>query len=407
MTAAAATDLLRKVYVEPTNACNLACRTCIRHAWEEPEGFMEWATYEAVVEGLAEASAVESSDGDEDVASQTRGEGSWIVDGREVPGKAAASAATIAFMGLGEPLLHPRFLDMVRLAKDRGLRVEVTTNALLLERELAAGLLDAGLDQLVVSIDGASAEAFGRVRSGASLERVVEHVRYLHDHRGPYYGPRTRIGVEFVAMRSNLGELPGLAHLAARLGASFVIVSNVLPYTAALAGETLYEREVTSFSHPGTSIAPRWELPKFDWDERFGAALGRALRGAGSISFLGQETDVANNHCPFVTAGACAVGWRGNVSPCPPLLHTYTCIVQGREKLMTGWEVGRLPRITLGEAWQAAAYAAFRDRVRRFDFPPCTDCACTLAEGNEEDCFGNPHPVCGDCLWARGVIRCA
>ena len=120
---------------------------------------------------------------------------------------------------------------MVRLAKRRGLRAEVTTNALLLDDELAAGLLEAGLDQLVVSIDGASAEAFGRVRSGASLERVVENVRRLHDGGGPNYGPGVRIGVEFVAMRSNVGELPGLGRLAARLGATFIIVSNVLAYT--------------------------------------------------------------------------------------------------------------------------------------------------------------------------------
>lgn len=73
-------------------------------------------------------------------------------------------------MGLGEPLPHSRFPDMVRLAKSRGLRAEVTTNALLLDDEIAGGLLPAGLDQLVVSIDGASAEAFGRVRSGAGRD---------------------------------------------------------------------------------------------------------------------------------------------------------------------------------------------------------------------------------------------
>ena len=101
----------------------------------------------------------------------------------------------------------------------------------------------AGLDQLVVSIDGASAEAFGRVRSGASLARVVENVRRLHDRRGPNYGPGTRIGVEFVAMRSNVGELPGLGRLAAQLGATFIIVSNVLAYTADLLGETLYDHQ--------------------------------------------------------------------------------------------------------------------------------------------------------------------
>ena len=134
-----------KVYLEPTNACNLACSTCVRHAWDEPEGFMEWPTFEAVADGLAT--------------------GARAGDGRR-----RGAPGTIAFMGLGEPLLHPRFLDMVRAAKERGLRAEVTTNALLLDDAMAAGLLEAGLDQLVVSIDGASAEAFGRVR-GASLAR--------------------------------------------------------------------------------------------------------------------------------------------------------------------------------------------------------------------------------------------
>ena len=74
---------------------------------------------------------------------------------------------------------------------------------------------------------------------------------------------------------------------------------------------------------------------------------------------------------------------------------------------MLRWEVGRLPGQTLTEVWAAPEYVAFRDRVRRFDFPPCTDCGCELAEANEEDCLGNPHPTCGDCLWARGVVRCA
>ena len=233
-------DALRKVYVEPTNTCNLDCRTCVRHSWDEPEGFMEWATFEAVVDGLAQATAGEQG--------------------------------TVAFMGLGEPLLHPRFLDMVRLAKQRGLRAEVTTNALLLDDELAAGLLEAGLDQLVVSIDGASAEAFGRVRSGASLERVVENVQRLHDGSGPNYGPGTRIGVEFVAMRSNVAELPGLSRLAARLGATFIIVSNVLAYTPELLGETLYDHRASSLVGAETTAAPRWQLPAFDWDERLGSA---------------------------------------------------------------------------------------------------------------------------------------
>jgi hypothetical protein len=50
---------------------------------------------------------------------------------------------------------------------------------------------------------------------------------------------------------------------------------------------------------------------------------------------------------------------------------------------------------------------AFRDRVRRYGFPPCTDCGYDLTEADKEDCLGNPQPTYGDCLWARGIIRCA
>ncbi len=31
---------LAKVYIEPTNCCNLECRTCIRNTWHEPMGRM-------------------------------------------------------------------------------------------------------------------------------------------------------------------------------------------------------------------------------------------------------------------------------------------------------------------------------------------------------------------------------
>ena len=81
----AGADDLRKVYVEPTNACNLNCTTCVRHSWDEPEGFMEWATFEAVVDGLVDAAG----------------------DGEGGAAAGPHAAGTVAFMGLGEPLLHP------------------------------------------------------------------------------------------------------------------------------------------------------------------------------------------------------------------------------------------------------------------------------------------------------------
>jgi hypothetical protein len=181
----------------------------------------------------------------------------------------------------------------------------------------------------------------------------------------------------------------------------------VLAYTEDLLAETLYDQHASSLSRAETTAAPRWQLPAFDWDGQLGAALGQALTRSGPVSFFGAEPEATRSRCPFVEADACAVAWHGGVSPCPPLLHTYTCFVRGREKRMLRWEVGKLPDEPLPAVWAKPEYVAFRDRVRRFDFPPCTDCGCELAESNEEDCLGNPHPTCGDCLWARGVVRCA
>jgi MoaA/NifB/PqqE/SkfB family radical SAM enzyme len=367
-------DRLRKIYLEPTTACNLNCRMCIRQVWDEPEGFMSWEVFEAALGGLR-AAGVER-------------------DG------------TVAFMGLGEPLLHPDFLDMVRTVKGRGLRAEVTTNALLLTGEIAEGLREARLDQLVVSIDGASAEAFGHGHSAGLLKNVVKNVNELRERATPGYGAGVQVGIEFVVMRSNVTELAALNRIAIDLGASFVLISNVLAYEADVVAQTLYEHGLTAKPWAATPIAPQWRMPSLDWDEHIGSEIGRALSGAGSVCFSAQESPGPTELCPFVDAGACAVAWHGAVSPCPPLLHSYSYFLRSRKKAVTKWEVGRLPEESLQAIWSRSEYADFRRRVRDFDFPPCVDCACELAEENLEDCFGNRHPVCGDCLWARGIVRC-
>src|SRR5262245_22793428 len=54
----------------------------------------------------------------------------------------------------GEPLLHPRFVELAADAARRGIRTLVTTNGTLLDARRIAGLLDAGVDRVTVSVDG-------------------------------------------------------------------------------------------------------------------------------------------------------------------------------------------------------------------------------------------------------------
>lgn len=367
-------DELNKIYLEPTSRCNLNCVTCIRNAWDEAEGEMAWPVFAALIDGLA-----------------------------DFPGP-----RTIAFAGLGEPLLHGRLVEMVALAHRRGLRTEMTSNALLLTPALAGRLLAAGLDQFTVSIDGAADGSHRAIRPGASLEAIRANVGRLAWQSEQTRETPLRIGIEFVAMRRNIHELPALREIARSVRASFILVSNLLPYTAEMQDEILYQLGPTTSEGQGGPDDPLWILPHLDWTQETEATLTRFMRQQPRVSFLDTGLDRRNNHCPFVQGGSLAVAWHGGVSPCPPLLHSYRCFIRGREKRFRRCEFGRLPGESLLAIWRQPDYMNFRERVRRFGFSPCTDCGgCDLAEKNEEDCFGNPFPVCGDCLWARGVLRCA
>jgi MoaA/NifB/PqqE/SkfB family radical SAM enzyme len=367
-------DELNKIYVEPTNRCNLTCVTCIRNSWDEPFGDMDWSVYPALIGGLADLPEVK----------------------------------TIAFAGFGEPLLHDRFPEMVRLAHARGLRTEMTSNATLLTPSLAGSLVEAGLDQFTVSIDGASGEAHGAVRPGASLEDITTNVRTLYRKSKNMRDVPVRIGIEFVAMKRNIKELPAIQEIADRIRASFILVTNLLPYTAELQDEILYNLEPTSYEGQGWTGNPLWILPKMDWSRDTQEPLTTIMRRRPNLSFLDINLNQRNNYCPFVQTGSLAVAWHGGVSPCPALLHSYTCYLRGWKKFFRRCAYGRLPEQSMREIWSSTEYTAFRERVRKFEFSPCTDCGgCDSAEKNEEDCFGNPFPVCGDCLWARGVLRCA
>ena len=367
-------DELNKIYVEPTNRCNLTCVTCIRHSWDEPFGDMEWPVFQTLIDCLT-----------------------------DFPG-----LKTIAFAGFGEPLLHVRFLDMVRLAHERGLRTEMTSNAMLLTPSLAGRLIEAGLDQFTVSIDGASGETQGAIRPGASLEEITTNVRTFYRKSKNMRDIPVRIGIEFVAMKRNIHELPAIREIADEIRASFILVTNLLPYTAELQDEILYQLVPDGYEGQGAAGNPLWILPKMDWSRETQESLSTIMRRRPNLSFLDINLNQRNNYCPFVRTGSLVVAWHGGVSPCPALLHSYTCFIRGREKFFRRCEFGRLPEQSVGTIWSNPEYTAFRERVRKFDFSPCTDCGgCEWAETNEEDCFGNPFPVCGDCLWARGVLRCA
>jgi len=364
---------LVKIYIEPTNQCNLNCRTCVRNTWEGPLGRMSEETFNRIIDEV----------------------------------RNLAGPPTIFFGGLGEPLFHPRIVEMVARAHQAGCRVELITNGTLLDAHLSKDLVEAGLDLLWVSIDGANPDSFADVRLGAALPRIIENIESFHSLRRKIDGQKPEIGIAFVAMKQNISELPAVLRLCTRLRASRIMITNVLPYTRELCSQVLYSRALVDVTKIPSPWVPSLDLPRIDANEATREALHYIRRGGYNLSYNGDYVGNNADRCPFIERGATAIAWDGSLSPCLPLMHDHNSYFDESPRHSRRYVIGNISEHSITELWERADYLAFRRRVQEFNFSPCTICGgCELRETNEEDCFGNTFPTCGACLWAKNIIQC-
>ena len=367
---------LKRVYIEVTNKCNLKCSTCMRNVWEVQYGHMSREVFEHILLGLD--------------------------DYPEKP--------ELFFGGYGEPLSHPKVLEMIEYAKERGYRVSLITNGILLTEQVARRLIDLNLDMLWVSLDGASAECYADVRLGDSLPIVLENLTRLHALRYQKFGPsiwsgHPKLGIAFVAMRRNIHDLSEVIRLGTRLGAVEFSISNVLAHNTELLEENLYMRSLDMVA--GQEIRPMVHMPLMDIQPETLKALGEILRDVNPTELTGTFLNRNTDQCPFIERGSLSVRWDGEVSPCLPLLYTHQHYLGDRERTSKEYFVGDVRESSILQIWNDQGYRELRKRLQDFDFSPCAFCnSCRMATENVEDCFGNIHPTCGGCLWAQGLIRC-
>jgi MoaA/NifB/PqqE/SkfB family radical SAM enzyme len=136
---------IQKLYIEPSTLCNLNCTMCMRRIWEdEPMGYMDMALYGKVI---AEASRMES-------------------------------IQTVFFGGIGEPMYHPDFIEMVRLAKEAGKHVECVTNGTLLTPGYAEAVIRAGLEKAWFSVDGFDDKTYEGIREQGSFAQIKRNIMH-------------------------------------------------------------------------------------------------------------------------------------------------------------------------------------------------------------------------------------
>src|SRR5215203_274649 len=133
------------LYLETTNRCNLLCTICPRTYEElEPPADMSWALFTSIVD--------------------------------QVPGLARA-----VLHGVGEPMLVANLPRMARYLKDRGVYVLFNTNGTVLSERNGRALIDAGLDELRVSLDASNRQSFKAIRGRDYFGRITRNVRAFRE----------------------------------------------------------------------------------------------------------------------------------------------------------------------------------------------------------------------------------
>ncbi len=320
------------VQIEPVGQCNLRCQMCpIQFRTDGPPNgppaFMPFETFTRLVD--------------------------------QIP-----TMTELQLQGLGEPMMHPRFFDMVEYAVARGVDISTNSNLTLLTPARAERLVASGLHRLQVSIDGATPETYERIRVRSNWQKVVSNLNGLVAAKRRLGSELPRVSIVFVVMRQNLDELAGLVRLAGQIGVTSVWVQHLCHDFGEDTLPAQY-RPMHEFVAEQTLLS---EAPA-RVDEAFGAArtaaaeLGVDLRLPRTTPRPAPPGTRGPERCDWPWRGA-YFSYDGQAMPC--------CMVATPDRINFGNAAtdGVLP------IWEGSDYRAFRDRLDSDDPPDiCRSCA--------------------------------
>ena len=332
----AAPPLPKFLQLEPVGQCNLRCQMCPIQFRRDgppygPPAFMAFETFRSVLEEFEDLEELH-------------------------------------LQGLGEPMMHPRFFEMVEYAAARGVSVSTNSNCTLLNDGRADRCVESGLHDLHISLDGATAETYERIRVRSRFERVVGNVRGLVAAKERLGSATPRLRLVTVLMRQNLHELPDLVRLAASLSVTDMFVQH-LCHDFGESTLPAHYRPMQDFVDEQTLLGE-----ELDRVERYFDLAREAARDVGIELRLPRprprpEESTVAERCTWPWTGA-YVSYQGLAMPC--------CIVATPDRINFGSVAERPFR----EVWTSEQFRRFRRDLAS----------------------GKPHEVCRSCSLYRGTF---
>ena len=318
------------VYLETTNRCNLLCTTCPRTYEElEPPADMSWELFRSIVDQLP-------------------------------------NIERAVLHGVGEPMLVKALPRMVRYLKDRGTYVLFNTNGTVLNEKNGRALIDAGLDELRVSLDAANAQSYLAVRGKNYFNRILKNVRAFRELQEREGKDRPRVSAWLTGLKETIGELPAFVRVAAEIGVKEVYLQRLV----------FFERDAIGHARPDQALyeqMTREEAEQFEEATALARRYGITFSASGAVSEPGMSLKRQNSSSPW---SMCRRPWtvmyftaNGRALPC--------CIAPFSQRGYENYTLGDATQQTLQDIWNGPAYRSFREGLLS-DHPPAACASCGL-----------------------------
>ncbi|MDD4178683.1 MAG: radical SAM protein [Candidatus Margulisbacteria bacterium] len=231
---------------------------------------------------------------------------------------------------LGEPLLHKDIFKMIRYAQAKNVAVIVSTNGNAMDAVKAEQLVDAGLEELIISMDAATEHTYQQNRPGGNFEQLLKNIRTLMGIRAKKKSRFPFVIINMILMDNNIVEMDEFVKLAKTLG---VDKYNFSTYWEMYLGDSVKEK------HTG-KLKPK--------SEEYKNIMPSVMR--------------VDNRCSWAWSG-CIISWDGTVIPC--------CFDYNET-----YRLGNVFEGGIRKIWNNERYRGLRHLIRqgRLNPPLCRNC---------------------------------
>lgn len=119
-----------------------------------------------------------------------------------------AKIGAVTFASRGEPMMHPKFNEILRYASSKKniFELKVNTNGTYLNEKNSRAIFESNVDVIVISADHYEKKLYEKFRLNAKFEDVVERVKNFYNLRKTYSNCKTEIRVSGVNVSKNIDK---------------------------------------------------------------------------------------------------------------------------------------------------------------------------------------------------------